>query len=160
MPAGPDSVRVQPLTGRLKPDPDDQPMDRIKIALATDMRVLRPTLVAMMSAVRHALRPITVHLLGYALTEPAWELAESACRALPGTKLIRHDVTDALDAIPSSGPTPKTCLGLLLLPGLVEGLVLYLDSDTIAHADVAPLFDLDLGGNPIAAVRDFPLLKQ
>ena len=35
-----------------------------------------------------------------------------------------------------------------------EGRVLYLDSGTITHADIGPLFDMDMKGCHIASARD------
>ena len=135
-------------------------MDRIQIALATDMRFLRPTLVAMMSAIAHASRPADVHVLGDSLTQDARALIETGCRAFPGTKLIQRDVSEHLADAPEAGQWPRSVLGILLLPGLVQGRALFLDSDTITCGDVAPLFDLDMAGNPIAAVRDVSILND
>lgn len=45
--------------------------------------------------------------------------------------------------------------GRLLIPRLItDQQVLYLDCDTIVTGDLTPLFDLDLGDNYVAAVRD------
>lgn len=135
-------------------------MDRIQLALVTDMPFLRPTLVAMMSAIAHASRPVDVHMLGDTLTEDAREMLASGCRAFPGTRLVHHDITDLLVDSPAVGKWPRSAIGPLLIPGFVDGRALNLDSDTITHADVAPLFDLNMNGHPIAAVRDFSILND
>ena len=135
-------------------------MDRIQLALVTDMPFLRPTLVAMMSAIANASRPVDVHLLGDMLTEDAREILDAGCRAFPGTRLVHHDITDLLEDSPAVGQWPRSAIGPLLIPGFVDGRALNLDSDTITHADVAPLFDLDMMGHSIAAVRDFSILND
>ena len=135
-------------------------MDRIQLALVTDMPFLRPTLVAMMSTIAHASRPVCVCLFGIDLSEHARKVIDAACGLFPGTELIFHDISEQIAEIPSDRQ-PKKCLaGPLLVPGLSSGRILYLDSDTIACGDISPLFDLDLNGNPIAAVRDYGILND
>ena len=135
-------------------------MDRIQIALATDMHFLRPTLVAMMSAIAHASRPVSVCLLGIDLSAHARTVIDAACGRFPGTELTFHDISERIAEIPFDGPLPKSAAGALLIPGLASGRILYLDSDTITCGDISPLFYLDLGGNPIAAVRDYTILND
>ena len=136
-------------------------MRTIQIALATDSAYLRLALTAMDSAIRRASRPVTVHFLGDGLTSAARRALETVCRATAGTRLVYHDVSDILPASYASHlHSSRTVLARLHIPHLAEGRVLYIDSDTLTLCDVAPLFDMDLRGNPIGAVRDFGLLDD
>ena len=113
------------------------------------------------SAIRRASRPATVHFLGDGLTSAARKALETVCRATAGTRLVYHDVSDILpSSFVSHHHWPRTVLARLHIPHLAEGRVLYIDSDTLTLCDVAPLFDMDLGGNPIGAVRDFGQLDD
>ena len=133
-------------------------MSGMQISLASDMGYLRPTLVAMASVIDRASRPVCVHLLGDALTDAALAAAEALCARRPGDRLVLHDVSDLLSELPRGGKWPRAALARLRAASLIEGRALHLDGDTMAFADVAPLFDLDLGGKAVAAVRDFDQL--
>ena len=136
-------------------------MTALQIALATDMAYLRPTLVAMISAIRNCSRPAKVHILGDALTPSAVGLLEAACGMQAGTEFVHHDISGSLpDAEKVVDRWPGTCLATLILPRFVEGRVLYIDSDTFTRGDVCELFDLDMQGNPVAAVREYMVLND
>ena len=130
-------------------------MRDIWISLATDMGYLRPTLVAMASAINRASRPVTVHLLGDRLTDAARAVAESICTQRLGDGIVHHDVAELLPERLKTEKWPRATLARLRVPKLIEGRVLHLDGDTMTFADLAPLFDLDLRGMAVAAVRDF-----
>ena len=50
---------------------------------------------------------------------------------------------------------------ILFVPNLVgAGRALFLDSDTLVHGDVAPLFEIDMAGCHIAAVRDYYIIQK
>ena len=151
--------------GRRRAKPDGQECEWIgmtapQIALATDMAYLRPTLVAMISAVINCSRPARVHILGDALTPPAVNLLEAACRMRAGTAFVHHDVSGSLPYAKEVDRWPVTCLATLMLPRLVEGRALYIDSDTLTRSDICELFDLDMQGNPLAAVREYVVLND
>lgn len=135
-------------------------MSTIQIALAADSAYLRLALTAMDSAIRRASRPVTVHFLGDCLTNAARSALDTVCRATIGTKLVYHDVSDILPTSFVNLHRSRTALARLHIPRLAEGRVLYIDSDTLTLCDIAPLFDMDLHGNPIGAVRDFGLLDD
>ena len=86
------------------------------------------------------------------------ERLAAACRELADARLKHHDVTDMLAAVRSMAGDAMTATGRLLLPQLVEGRVLYLDSDTMTCADVRSLFEIDMGTAAIGAVRNYSLL--
>lgn len=134
-------------------------MTEVQVALAADRNYLRLALVAMGSLIEKASRPVTVHFLADGLTDAARDVAEVACAQVPGTKLVWHDVSDILPTDYDGKSWPRVVLARLHLPEVAKGRVLYLDSDTMTFCDVSPLFDLDLGDNLIAAVRDFGLLN-
>ena len=156
-----------PLGGcRLRAKPENREckwtgMMTVQIALATDMAYLRPTMVAMISALRSCSRPARVHILGDALTPSAVDLLEAACQMNASTEFVHHDISDSLpDAEKVFDRWPRTCLTTLILPRLVEGRTLYIDSDTLTRGDVCELFDLDMQGNPVAAVREYIVLND
>ena len=130
-------------------------MRDIQISFATDAGYLRPTLVAMASAIEKASRPVTVHLLGDGLPEEVVEIAETVCAKMPGAALVHHDVTQRLPERFESEHWSRGTLARLCIPTLIEGRVLHLDGDTMTFADIAPLFDLDLHDDIVAGVRDF-----
>ena len=130
-------------------------MRDVQISLTTDMGYLRPTLVAMASAIEKASRPVSVHLLGDGLADAAVEIAEAVCAETSGTTLVHHDLSNILPEALGSGRWPRTAMGRLRIPTLTQGRVLHLDGDTMTLADIAPLFDLDLHDNAVAAVRDY-----
>ena len=130
-------------------------MRDIQISFATDAGYLRPTLVAMASAIEKASRPVTVHLLGDGLPDAAVEIAKAVCAETPGAALVHHDVSDMLPEEFEFEHWSRAAMGRLCIPTLMEGRVLHLDGDTMTFADIAPLFDLDLHDDVAAAVRDF-----
>ena len=134
----------------------------MKIAFATDMNYFKATLVAVTSVLEHASRDVEVFVLGHNLSEPALALLKQI-EVLYWVATVRHvPVTD--DMLPDEMPTRNgetfphlttSCLMALWVPKLIgPGKVLYLDSDIIAHGDVSGLFDMNMDGNLIAAVRD------
>ena len=143
-------------------EPSWAEMNNIQIAFATDMGYFEPTLIAMMSVLKHASRPFSVHFLGYQLADDAKRRLELACRSFADADLSFHE----LDKDMLAGATQKTdyislvTLGRLGLPKLAQGQVLYIDGDTITYGDVATLFDLDMKGALIGAVRDVVTLKN
>ena len=157
--------------GRLKAGTDDKICEWIRmttpqIALATDMAYLRPTLVAMASAIAHAPSgEMTVHVLGVGLDKEARELISSACRKFPNVTLNYRDVSEEVSqifpqAVAKGAMHPMSSLATLLIPKHVNGRVLYLDSDTITRGDLSALFNLDMGENLIAAVREWQTIHD
>ena len=130
----------------------------IQIALCADMAYLRHAWVAMASVIERASAPVTVHLVGDGLTGDAVERLTEACRELADARLHHHDVTDLLTDAQSRVYFSRAMMGRMFLPQLTDGRVLYLDPDTIAYADVRPLFEMDMGAAKVAAVRDYTIL--
>jgi lipopolysaccharide biosynthesis glycosyltransferase len=64
---------------------------------------------------------------------------------------------DVLDAIPNRSPFPPVIFARLFMAELIPPSVrrvVYLDADLLVQRDLSSLLLLDLGGSPIAAVRD------
>ena len=132
----------------------------MQIAVATDMNYVTPTLVTVMSVLKHATRDTRVFVLGHNLTEPAKSIFKQI-EAVHWNAQVRHiAITD--DMLPADfagwGNVPhmtSSCLTVLFVPKLIrEGRVLYLDSDTMAFGDVAELFDMSMNGSLVAGVRN------
>ena len=140
-------------------------MIKVQIVMVTDMRMFEPTLTAMMSAVEHCSRPVTVHFLGHDISDKARCLLDAAVRCLPKTDLRFYDLSEALaegwDDFKYDGRHSAATRANLFIPKLVDsGRVLYLDSDTITHTDVSPLFYMDMKGCHVAAARDYGYLAS
>ena len=132
----------------------------MQIALATDMGYAKPTMVAIMSILEHAVRGTRVHVLGHNLDDGTLMMFKHIEAVHPEAEIRLIQITD--DMLPASfsggdgAPhLTSSCLSVLHLPKLIrQGRVLYLDSDIMAYGDISPLFDMSMGGNLVAAVRD------
>lgn len=129
------------------------------VAYATDDGYMKPTLVSMMSMLEHASRDVTLHVLGHRLSDAAVNALEAVCVLYPGATLNHVPVTDEMVTFPNWNPGSKkltrVSLARLHLPKILgSGRVLYLDGDTMVFGDVAPLFDMNMEGKAIAAVRE------
>lgn len=133
----------------------------IQLALATDHNMLDAALVAMGTALENLTRQAVVHFLGYQLPESDKKRIERLCH-IHQAELMYHELTDEM----FEGGTQRdpnitlVTLGRMYLPQLTEGRVLYLDCDMRIKGDVAEIYDTDMQGSPIAAVRDFYVLYQ
>lgn len=132
----------------------------VQIAISTDMGYFKPSLVAMMSVLERASAPVKVNFFGDALDDDAQSSVQSACGAFPGASLNYVDISGMIPEPPEGCGTPKSTMARLILPSLASGRVLHIDSDTMTFSDIRPLFELDLQGNLIAAVRDFVFLNM
>ena len=135
-------------------------MTDVKLALACDTPYLPHAMVAMLSVLRHATRPVSVHILGEAFSAEAKKVVEEGCRRGGAGDLVFHDIESLLPRGHWEGYWPKTVLAPLHIPNLIDGRVLYLDGDTCTFTDISPLFEMDLGGNLIGAARDFGVLLK
>ena len=134
-------------------------MTKVQIAVATDMRMFEPTLTAMMSAVEHSSRPVTVHFFGYEISDDARQLLNNAIQCWPKTELRFYDLSEVFDESNFDGKHSAVTNLPLHIPKLMEkGRVLFLDSDTLTQADIVPLFEIDMKGCHIAAARDYGFL--
>ena len=130
-------------------------------------------LLSLLSVTEHCKAPLWVHILTMDLTDtdarftPVTEkqaafLETTLQRVNSESRVTLHDcgalyretLADSPNA--ATGYTPYTLLRLLIdrLPTLPERL-LYLDTDTVALADITPLYTFDLAGREFAAARDF-----
>lgn len=132
----------------------------MQIALATDMGYAKPTMVAIMSILEHARRGIRVHVLGHNLNEGTITMFKRIETVHPEADIRHVPIADDMlpDGFSGGGNVPhmtSSCLSVLHIPKLIrQGRVLYLDSDIMAQGDISPLFDMSMGGNLVAAVRD------
>ena len=145
---------------RLSSSNEKSTMTDVKIALALETSYLRHTMVAMLSVLRHATRPVRVYILGDSLSCEAKKVIEEGCRRSGAADLTFYDLEEILPSEHRlSSYWPRNILLRLHIPKLIDGRALYLDSDTCTFADISPLFEIDLGKNLIAASRDYIMLR-
>ena len=135
-------------------------MTDVQLAYVTDMGMLEPTVVSMMSALEGTRSPVAIHLFGHNLTDDAMALLDMAVRGFPQARLHFREVTQDMVAGKEAEDVqyPPTVMAALHLPRILAGgggRVLYLDGDTIVHGDVSDLFGIDLEGCHVGAVRDY-----
>ena len=139
-------------------------MADVQISVATDMRGFEPALVTMMSAVEGTPRPVTVHFLGKEITDAAMRTLKRAVACWPGTELRFHELSGELtrgggwETLKWNGRHSEVMLADVHVPKLAPGRILHLDTDTLVCADIGPLFDMDLQGCHVGAVRDYEYL--
>jgi lipopolysaccharide biosynthesis glycosyltransferase len=129
------------------------------VVCASDDGYALPLAVAIHSAARHLDpgRRLRVFLLDAGLSPPVERRLRRAWRDAPlDLEIVRPDLAAiralAVPAYPSAGVylrllTPE------LLPEDVERAI-YLDSDVVVCADLARLWESDLGGRPLGAIQD------
>lgn len=136
----------------------------IQIAVGSDERQLRPALVTVMSLLENTGEPVDIHFLGVGLRDASKALIEQAVRLYPDARLHHHDmsrVNTDWKQFELDGRWPPAMMAHLELPNLVEGgRVLYIDSDTLVHCSVAPLFKIKMDGCHLAAVRDYDIMME
>ena len=126
-----------------------------KIALTTNTAYLPHTMVAMLSVLENAKRPVSVHILGDEFSAAARKVVEEGCRRGGAADLVFHDLEEILPRRRLLGNWSRVILGRLWIPELIDGRVLYLDGDTYTFGDISPLFEMDMGGDLLGVVRDF-----
>jgi lipopolysaccharide biosynthesis glycosyltransferase len=131
------------------------------LAYVTDAGLFRPTLISAWSALRSTLRPLTVRFVGVSLSEKMWQDVERLQLLFPTSKVERIDLPPDWLANGSSRKSfiTSTALGRMFLPRLMMGRVLYIDGDTLVTGDLAAAAKVNLGGLPIAGVRDFSMMR-
>lgn len=110
-------------------------------------------------AANHGSRGVTVHFLHDASvdTEQLAKLRGQVEQS--GMQLVCHLPSPSqLAGLPVTDRYPQAVWFRILLPALLPHVerVLYLDADTLVLQSLSPLWDLDLSGQPLAAVQDVP----
>lgn len=139
--------------------------DFIAIAMAADARYAQHATVAMVSIAAQAAHP--EHIRFYFLADHVADDVLARMRASLEPQGIRMQVipysSDAKDKLYVSGQLSATAYTRLslaeLLPENVER-VLYLDCDIIVMADIMQLWQCDLQGHALGAMKDFGIMAS
>ncbi len=134
-----------------------------QICFVTDRTLLIPTLIATWTLLKRISRAPQIHFWGNGLTKADWEKVERVMATCPEAVLLPYQL-DGDELTDARGPSASqhvsaAAMGRLFIPRKLTGRILYIDGDTQVTGDVAPLFDLDMGGKPLGAVRDFVMTK-
>lgn len=127
-------------------------MTRNAVCFCTDRKMAVPALCVATEAARRARGAYDVHVFAEAAeldaAHRAW-MARHGIQGLPDLSFPRLHATGA-----TAGRIPPASLIRLLAPELLAeryDRLLYIDVDTEIHGDLAPVFDLDLRGDVLAA---------
>ena len=131
----------------------------LRVVYATDQGFVKPTLVSMMSLLENASTDVDILVIGHNLSSAAVatlkRVEEVHRNAAVSHLAISEDALSMANWGPAFSRFSPIILSRLYVPSIFEsGRVLYLDSDTFVRADVSELFDMDMDGKLIAAVKD------
>ena len=131
----------------------------LRVVYATDQGFVKPTLVSMMSLLEKASTDVDIFVIGHNLSSAAVatlkRVEEVHRNAAVSHLAISEDALSMASWSPAFSRFSPIILSRLYIPSIFEaGRVLYLDSDTFVRADVSELFDIDMDGKLIAAVKD------
>lgn len=130
--------------------------------LVSDVKMLRPTLFTAYRILTQTTRSSTLHFWGSGLDESHWSLLDRLSSLNPKVQIKPLAINDAeLKGAKHVGAhvTPAA-MGRLLIPSKIEGRSLYLDGDVDVCGDLSKVFDLDIGENLIAGVKDFVVTRR
>ncbi len=147
-------------------------LDPIHLVYAGNAGIFDGILISATSVATHTAGPLHVYLLTMDLSEQNEKftaISDGQCNFLesvlrendPGTTVTRLDIGDlyreTLQGSPNamSDYTPYALLRLLLDRLPVPDRVLYLDADTVAAADIRPLWETDITDCEFGAVLDY-----
>lgn len=147
-------------------------MIRIPIVYAGNRKVFDGMVISVLSVVKYHRDPVDIFLLTMdltevnenfvAITESQRAYVEGICKAVnPESTVNLIDVKQFYAETLLNAPnqnnqyTPYTYLRLYVekIPGMPEKLI-YLDTDTVLHGDIAELYNVDLGDAEFGGVRD------
>lgn len=128
-----------------------------RVAFICDRAALRPTALALWSALSNASAPLDIIQVGIGLGAGDWQRLTELVARFGGAKLtaIPFDEARLGNAAAVSAHISRATFARLFLHRLVEGRVLYLDGDILVTGDLCSIGAVPLSGAPIAAVPDF-----
>ncbi|WP_374675000.1 glycosyltransferase family 8 protein [Ideonella sp.] len=127
--------------------------DAAVVALAVDERLARHAEVVMHSALASSSVPLTFHLLTRGVQAPWLQRWARLLQDRAGLVWHRFDDVAYPGRLKLLAHTSVSTLDRLLLPELLpaQPRALYLDIDLVVLGDLAPLWQMDLRGQPLAA---------
>ncbi len=125
-----------------------------KLAFALDQNLKEPLAVVLQSIVDNMKEPADVHVLCRGLDQAYYQQLHDFFPEF-NFFFYNFDLIDYGDKLRMLSHTTVSTMDRLFLPELLADLdkVLYLDVDILVRADVAKLFNIDLGNNVIAGKR-------
>jgi lipopolysaccharide biosynthesis glycosyltransferase len=137
----------------------DAPRNPIVVVCSTDRSYLRPLAVTLVSLFAHLdrTRQLVVHVIGRQISSADKELLARSLGDGPVSVCWHSPDRLRLVGVPLWGRMPISVYDKLLVADLALPEVdqaLWLDSDTLVMADVAPVWDRGPGHHPLLAVQD------
>jgi lipopolysaccharide biosynthesis glycosyltransferase len=129
----------------------------VHVACCFDARYEIPFAALVNSIDRHATTDITVH----AFHDGPLENARSTVKGSKRLRIEFRDIGNRISRYRAFAKHTRCVFAKLHLHELLADVdrVIYLDTDMIVLRDLADLAKVDLQGNPVAAVIDFPLVQ-
>lgn len=133
----------------------------LRLAVISDPNALRPTALAVWSALSRSSVPVEVIAVGLDFAETDWNRLTRVIADFPQARLtsIAFDPTQLGGAGAVSAHISRATFARLFLHRLVDGVVLYMDGDVRVTGDLAGLPAAALAGQPVAAVPDYVAQK-
>jgi lipopolysaccharide biosynthesis glycosyltransferase len=135
----------------------------LPIIVASDDRFSVGCGVLMHTVLKHTRRPVRFYLFHSSISDDNMARIRQVVGRRPDCELQLMDVEQTLQGFPMPSLSKifnRMIYARLAAPELLdEPRVVYLDTDTLVKADLGELYDWDLRGRPMAAVRDMIALR-